>query len=76
MVISTVNNENIHHMIELRNTSTPDDKNKSDKADMARDESRGHTRQYFMASIKMPTVGVEVNVAARLRWFLDYFKED
>ena len=26
-------------------------------------------KNYYNATIKMPTVGTEVNVAARLRWF-------
>ena len=73
MDISMAIIDNTHHMIDLRKTSTPEDKNMSDKADMERDE--GYTRQYFTASIKMPTIGAEVNVAARLRWFWTILKK-
>ena len=32
-------------------------------------------KNYFSAAIKMPTVGTEVNVAARLRWFWTILKK-
>jgi hypothetical protein len=75
MDTSTANNENTHHMTEFRNTLTPGDQNNNNKSYTPSDESKMYKKQYFTASIKMPTVGSEVNVAARLRWFWTILKK-
>ena len=65
MDTSMSNNKNTHHMIEFINTPTPGDQNNNNKSYTPR--AKMYKTQYFTASIKMPTVGSEVNVAARLR---------
>ena len=48
-------NQDRHHMNDFKNSHTPEDYKQTYK------------KQYFTAAIKMLTVGLEVNVAARLR---------
>jgi hypothetical protein len=85
MDTSEANNTDIdttHHMNEFTKTYTPEDSNKKDKkmnqdrhhmnefkSHSPADNKQKYKKQYFTAAIKMPTVGLEVNVAARLRWF-------
>ena len=58
-----IGNEQKHHMNVFKDTQTPEDNNQI------------YTKKYFTAAIKIPTVGTEVNVAARLRWFWTILKK-
>ena len=75
MYTSATNNTNTHHMNEFRNTHTLEDSNKKDKSYTPADKKQMYKKQYFTAAIKMPTVGLEVSVAARLRWFWTILKK-
>ena len=73
MEISIANNTNTHHMNEFINIHTPVEPKMNDKS--PGDKLKMYKTQYFTASIKMPTVCSEVNVAARLIWFWTILKK-